>query len=802
MAKYEKVLQEEQNTLRTTESSSIKNLKIPTYLLEANGITKLQLDSVVLMFSLFNCFFVVFYLSFECHIMFEGPMKACGICADLAFIADIYLSLSTTYYDKETGDEVISPSKIFFHSLPGLILLDLPAGVPIFFIDDPCSYLNTGVILIRLFKLLGIFSFVTRLMYLKLPRFVRFLIKFLEIILWLSIYIHLMACLWNYIVHLNEEWQPFTLIEPGSDFFHLSLPYQYALCIYTIVASICRFEMLPSHKIEYIFLAASVIIGMLFSSILYGNIIVILQNLSKSSQNFISEHEKISRIIKNLQLPPALKKQVKTFFIKSFSIVDQQQSYQKLLTMLQPSIRKKINSSIFNDLFTKNKIFENKTKLISHLIQLLDHKFSQPDELIIKQFDSTKDIYFVNSGKVQVEVLDHLKVPHTVKVLDIGHYFGEISFLFNTDRTASVRSLDYSTCAVIPSDKLSNLFTKFPSFRVLLLNAVSKYKDPYRIFIEKTLAKVRYLQGLDSNNFNKLVYSLPVYSCPADSELFAAGQDCNSVFLVLEGSVKILFEVHGPSLFTQLKKKTVKMNVKDANRIKAANLVIDELGQGSVIGSNLMVLQQKFVITGRCSAQTRVMVLNRQHLDELIAKFPVVKASVEESVKMMKEFDPVLMAMTQRSIPLDYHKCRKYQMVKSSKLRTKFKSAVIEKILSFREWKKVRNPGMKVVIRKLKALLFLENKNRPDLEFSITRGIIPPEVAYAHNLISPQELTPLIGQFASMAKQTGSLSSLFQQKLQSLKQDLTELKQSSESSLALSSTLTKLYNEIENHLKH
>jgi CRP-like cAMP-binding protein len=644
-------------------------------------------------------------------------------------------------------------------------------------------------------------------MYLKLGKFARLLLKFLEILTWLAIYIHLLACLWNFVVGINEEWQPFALIEPGSDFFHLDLPKRYALCIYTIVASICRFEMLPSNEVEYIFLAFSVILGTLFTSILYGSIIVILQNLGKNSEKFIEEHEKISKTLKNLKLPKSLKKEVKTFFRHSFNLIDQEHSYQKLLGILPPSIKKKLNSNIFGGLFTKNSLFENKRKIVSYLIRELEHRFVQPDELIIKQFDSGKDLFFVNSGKFQVEILDQVKDLHQVKSLGPGSLFGEVAMIFNTTRSASVRSTEYSTLAQLPSEKLSNLFTKFPSFKTVLIKGLSLYKDPYRVFIEKTLSKLKYLHGLDSASFSTLVYSLPIYSCPADSELFTAGQTCQSVFLLLEGNVKVMFEVQGPQISQQIRRKSVKMSIKNAARVRAANLVIEELGQGSVIGSTLLILQQKFVVTARCTAQTRVMVFSRSHLDELMLKFPSVKLAVEDAVAKMKTWDHIMSRESFKRIPLDYYKCTKYLAShlqvknKTQKIRTLFKNLVIEKILAFREWKIMKKPGIKVVLNRLKALVFLQGKGKKELEFLICNGKIQPEIAYACDLIGNQELNPLVAQFAIMAKETGKLSGIFQERMKELRKELEMIKGNSEGCLVSVGKLTKIYEEIEKYLK-
>lgn len=802
MAKYEKVLQDDLSNLREENSVSIKNLVFPTYLLSEYGSSKLELDSVVILFALFNCFLVTFYLSFDCESMFNAPMKACGLCCDVVYIADMYLNFTTTYFDKETGDEVTVLSKIAQRYLCRLFIIDLLSAFPMFFYDHPCSYITTAVTIIRLTKLLKILNFQSRLMFFRLGRLVTMLIKIIAIILWLAIYIHLMACIWNYIISINEDWEPFAAVSYNENFYKMDLNKQYAFCIYTIVSSISRFEMFPYHKVEYIFLAFSVIFGILYLSILYGNIVVILQSLGKESKRFRSEHEKISVIMKNLQLPQELKQEIREFFYKSFKLVDREITYQKLLLMIPPSIKKKVNGCMFESMFAKCKIFKKQTKLVGFLSKQLMHKFVQPEEVVIKQFDTGQDLFFISSGVCEVEVLDHSKQSHKVKLLQQGHYFGEISAIFGIERTATIRSVDYSNLAVLSSEKVPLLFAKYPQIKKTFLLNISNYKDPYRIFVEKILGKLKYLEGLNLNAFNKLVYSLPVYSCPTNTELFGSGQVCNSCFIVLEGSVKILFELHTPALYDKLKKRSLKMANMGSKNYRSVNIVIDELGKGSVIGSNLLVLKQKFSITGRCSSQARIMVFNKDHLNELMVKFPFVKQAVEENIARMKVWDDAIGDSVKRMLPLDYYKCQKYQQEpKSSKLRVKFKAAVIEKILNRREWKSVKFPGMKVVIERIKAVIQAEKQKRPDLAELITLGKIQPEIAYAEHLVKVEELTPLLTQFAVKANETGDLAENFKMQLEELKQILDEIKNSSEGSLGNARKLLKMYEDVEESLK-
>ncbi|OMJ86749.1 hypothetical protein SteCoe_11685 [Stentor coeruleus] len=804
MAKYERVELEEINNLRSQNSTSIKSEKVPAYLLNVTAISRLQWDTFLLLFGLYNAFDVVYYLSFECVHMFDPTVKVVGLFLDLVCIGDLYINFTTTYIDSHTGENVLSLSKISFKYLKTTLIIDLLSAVPIFFIGISCTVIDITITLVRLSKILRIFTIVNRLMYFRLKKTLRLVIKFFELALWICIYLHLMACFWYVIVIEHKVWQPFSLIVRDEDFYERPLKERYSWCLYTIVSSISRIEMMPSYEYEYVILAIFIVAGMLIVGVLYGSIIVILQDLSKGSFKFAQEQEKISTTIKNLNLPNDLQASITDFFNNSFSILDQEISYQKLIHFLPPSIKKKLNANLFEKLFKNSKLFLDQQKLIKYLLQQLDNKFCQPEEAVIKQFEPGDCMYFVSEGKCEVEVLDQLKEKHVVRFLEVGSVFGEISVLFNTPRTATIKSIEFTTLAVLNNSKIQALFNKFPNVKKVLLNNVSKYKDPYRIFVDKILSKLTYLQSLDIKTFNKLVYSLPVYSCPVGTDLFVAGDLCNSCFMILDGTVQILFEVHGKTVFKKIIKKGLEKHSQKSGinkKIKSVNLVVEELGKGSVLCQNLLVLKQRFLVSCRCIKQARIMVFNQEHLDEILQRFPYIKQSIEETIV---KYTPTKTAPD--ILVLDYHKSQKYgdeQRKNSLKTRIRFKNTVINRILVIREQKKKQQLKMQVVLERLKAIIQAESMGRNDLAHKIIIGELQPEAISVEDLLKKKyKNSPLLAQFALKSKETLLLSESFKEYLKDLSKKFEELKKNSSSTQENVHHLQSLYTDLQKYLNN
>ena len=800
MEDYERINSDEPNNLRSEKSSAIKKESIPPYLVGIKTISRLEWDALVTVFAVFNCFMLTFYLAFECESMMVLAMKACGLFTDIVFCLDIYYNLMTTYIDTHTGDEIIKRFRILLKYARNRLLLDLFSAVPIFFIGIPCGQLTTIVTIVRLTKLERIFVVAKRLMYFRLRKSIRVTIKFFEMLLWLMIYVHLMACLWYYIIQLNTSWQPFSSIVRNENYYDLDLSLKYSLCIYTMVFSISKIEMLPYTEFEHAFLGFTVIIGMIIAGILFGSIIVMLQDLGKKSLEFAIEKEKMSTTIKNLNLPKELQESIIEFFTSSFVILDQEISYQRLITFLPPSITKKLNTSLFKQLFSNSKLFKKDFKVVSYLINKLENKFCQPEEDIIKQFEPGYKIYFVSEGSCEVEVLDELKEKYRVKVLHQGAHFGEIAVLFETYRTATVRSIDFATLAVLSKEQLETLFSKFPNIKKAFFQSVIKYKDPYRMFIERTLNKLSYLQGLDGKAFNRLIYSLPIISCPAGTNIFTAGDLCNSAFIILDGKVQIFFEVYGPSISNKLRQQTMRANHK-IKKIKGVQLVVEELGKGSVLCQTLLILQQKFIVSCRCTHQARIMVFTKDHLDEVIQMFPDVKYSAEEIISKYNYFDQALNQEIQITLPLDYYKCQKYDNMQkyNMKSRLKFKNAVINRILTFRRNQKMRIPKIAMLMERLHAINKAEEEDRFDIAHKITVGDLPPEVIHVKEMLGKKNFTsPLVAQFAIKSKETFVLSETFKEHINGLQKKFEELKKHSRGLCHGAEDLISKYSEAMN----
>lgn len=82
-------------------------------------------------------------------------------------------------------------------------------------------------------------------------------------------------------------------------------------------------------------------------------------------------------------------------------------------------------------------------------------------------------IFFIHSGEFSVDQLDYMNPKVRTKATKIrklqeGDIFGELSPLYNSNRTATVRAINFAQYGMIEKDTADEIFGENPFFGMLL----------------------------------------------------------------------------------------------------------------------------------------------------------------------------------------------------------------------------------------------------------------------------------------------------------------------------------------------
>ena len=92
---------------------------------------------------------------------------------------------------------------------------------------------------------------------------------------------------------------------------------------------------------------------------------------------------------------------------------------------------------------------------------------------IIMEGDETSSLYIILSGKVRVFGSDDKSKELTLMIQEAGSYFGEIALLSDEPRSASVVTLENTTCAVISKSDFIHWLMHYPDVAITLLGVLS-----------------------------------------------------------------------------------------------------------------------------------------------------------------------------------------------------------------------------------------------------------------------------------------------------------------------------------------
>ncbi len=93
-------------------------------------------------------------------------------------------------------------------------------------------------------------------------------------------------------------------------------------------------------------------------------------------------------------------------------------------------------------------------------------------DVICRQGSDSDELFFLAQGRLQVAVSDHEDLDRGIGVLSAGSIFGEMSFIDDTPRSASVIALEPSACYVLTRSDLMALQESHPEVSQGLYSAM------------------------------------------------------------------------------------------------------------------------------------------------------------------------------------------------------------------------------------------------------------------------------------------------------------------------------------------
>lgn len=401
----------------------------------------------------------------------------------IVYLLDIVVQTHTSYLNNGLLEKDVEKLKLFYIQLINF-KLDLLSSLPLDWLYAITFWAYPPPLLhcIKLLKMYRVMQFHTqtesRSHYPNFCRIIFLMHNVLLIIHWncccyflLSKWIGIGNDAWVYptwnLTH-NREWGYFSR--------------QYIYCFYWSTLALTTIGELshPQTNLEYLFMTLQYLVGILMFATLIGNIGSIMKNVRRNRTIFQNKMDNIKTYMKATKIPDNLQERVIKWFDYLWNHGDPMND-QHVLNALPDKLKAEIGIHVHFETLKKVDFFDKcEQGLLWEIVLRLRIQVYSPGELVCRKGDVGREMYIVNSGKLEVLEDENGKA---LKELTHGEYFGEISVLnlglgkSQRRRTAFVRSLGYTSLLCLTQADLLEVLEDYPRTKeMLILKSKSLFK--------------------------------------------------------------------------------------------------------------------------------------------------------------------------------------------------------------------------------------------------------------------------------------------------------------------------------------
>lgn len=326
-----------------------------------------------------------------------------------------------------------------------------------------------------------------------------------------------------------------------TDLYERDIGYQYLMGLYHSVLVLTGNDVGPRNSFQLLVISLFITLGAIINANMFGEFAVLLAALNRKATLFQEKIDIANTAMKNMNLPEHIQGRVIGFLRYTNTLLESQKELEIFLKLIPPSLREVVIKIIFESLLKDKYAFMDNPLCIEYLTRKMDTKIYMPEEYIITQGEQANDLYFIAKGECHVFVKDRRKERVYVRSLKEGDIFGEIALINNSTRTASVRTFNYSTISSVTRVTFNEMSFEFPETYNILSKEMSKYQDPWKIYLKSLLRGVPYFANLDDEIIEELSYELHMHYYDSEYSVFIQGDEVEQIHLIGNRFILISF---------------------------------------------------------------------------------------------------------------------------------------------------------------------------------------------------------------------------------------------------------------------
>uniref|UniRef100_A0A7S3CT47 Cyclic nucleotide-binding domain-containing protein n=1 Tax=Strombidium rassoulzadegani TaxID=1082188 RepID=A0A7S3CT47_9SPIT len=701
-----------QKAKKPLKQYKLVEVKFPATMIKAQGKMRLSWDLLIIILSIYQAISIPLTISFEPDEFNSPGIKTFDSLVDLVFTVDIILRFRTTYIDPVSGEEVMDSFMIAkkYLSSPNFTV-DVLSTVPL---DD---FFGGGIILkaFGILKLMRVGRISSVIMNLNVSQEIKAGLKVVYLVFLMLVYIHVMACIWYFVVQIEEKWIPnLDFIWFGTphvyDFYYTDFKRSFIISFYIGFYLFGVGEVCPRTQAEILVAIPILILSSIVNGLIIGNMALFISELNKKNSEFQRKMDTVNTAMKTLNLSKDLRREVTEFFITTNSTSTLQnelndfmkkrisQTYRILcsIQIFKKTIKVNPITCMLFRVGEENQVFNQ--DVVNNIVKRMDTMLKTPESILCAQDEEiTKDneeIYFIAKGKCQVIVKDKFEdrfEEKVARILDPGSHFGEISMLYGCKRSATVIAKNYCTCAKIDKPSYNELLQLYPNLNDYVRQHIVVYNDPLKIFLEVSLNRIEFFKGLPKHIKNEWIFNMKQKQIEKNSFLYKMDTCSEEMYLIQSGLVEIVHKLD-----------------------KGEEFVIERLYRGSILNHNSFLMNDGIDTDAKCKSTVSFFCID-------INKIKYLRQKHIELDQALTKQELILVNPNAREPALDYiiqdpysnqhffqHKAKKEVLIHNYKeeerrryLTVKLKNAIM---VHWLDVKKARaKPSLEEIIKNLAA---------------------------------------------------------------------------------------------------
>ncbi|XP_033610303.1 cyclic nucleotide-gated cation channel subunit A isoform X2 [Cryptotermes secundus] len=294
-----------------------------------------------------------------------------------------------------------------------------------------------------------------------------------KVVLAILVLIHWNACFYfaiSYVIGFGSDNWVYNI--NGGRNSTLSRQYIYSFYWSTLTLTTIGETPQPENDVEYLFVVADFLAGVLIFATIVGNIGSMISNMNVARVDFQNRMDGVKQYMAFRRVSRELEARVIRWF--SYTWANKQAlDEERVLAALPDKLKAEIAIHVHLDTLRQVRIFQDcEPGLLEELVLKLRLQVFSPGDYICRKGDVGREMYIVKRGRLTVVADDGRTVLAT---LGAGSVFGEVSVLdiagnkTGNRRTANVRSLGYSDLFCLSKRDLWEALFDYPEAKHSLM---------------------------------------------------------------------------------------------------------------------------------------------------------------------------------------------------------------------------------------------------------------------------------------------------------------------------------------------